>query len=203
MVIKMTTRYETLPNISLRQTSARLYSSQRLPELVHLDDPAFWVMNDFRQKPPLTISPDETMDDALNEMKIKGVHLLIVTNKEGNIVGLISSEDILGEKPIMLIQKNRVERDQILVGMIMEPIDKIVAFELTDVEHARVGNIVATLQKLNTHYALVVQNHEAKKEQLVRGLFNTSQIGKQLHTKISKIVEAQTLSELQKRHSKD
>lgn len=196
-------KYELLPTISLQTSGARL-RSQTLPELVHMDDPAFVVMTDFSQSTPLTISPDETMDDALDEMKVRGVHLLLVTDAENNIIGLISSEDILGEKPIQIIQENRIQRAQVLVKMIMVPIDKMVAFDEADIEHARVGNIVATMQELRTHYALVVQNHEEGKKQTARGLFNTSQISKQLHQNItSAITKAQTLSELQKRHSKE
>lgn len=195
-------KYENLPTLSLQNKEVCL-RSQTLPELVHLEDPALSVMTDFSQTTPTTISPEETMDDALNEMKVKGVHLLLVTNSAKDIVGLISSEDLLGEKPIQIIQENRIQRSQVLVRMIMTPLDEVTAFDISVVEHARVGNIVNTLQALQTHYALVVQNHNATQKQTLRGLFNTSQISKQLHTNIaSSITKAQTLSELQKRKRK-
>lgn len=200
-MVNQMVKYELIPTISLQKTGVKL-RSQILPELVHLEDPAFSVMSDFSQSTPITIDPDEPMDEALNEMKVKGVHLLLVVNSEKDIIGLISSEDLLGEKPIKIIQENRISRSQILVKMIMEPINKIAAFDIEAVEHARVGNIVQTLQSLRTHYALVVQTDE-KGIQIIRGLFNTSQISKQLHTNIANsISKAQSLSELQKRRGK-
>lgn len=195
-------KYELLPTMSLQKTGVKL-RSQVLPELVHLEDPAFSVMTDFSLSTPISIGPEESMDEALNEMKVKGVHLLLVVNNNKDIVGLISSEDILGEKPIKIIQENRISRSQILVKMVMVPINKTAAFDIETVQHARVGNIVQTLQSLSTHYALVVQTNENNGEQIIRGLFNTSQISKQLHTNIANsISKAQSVSELQKRKGK-
>lgn len=194
-------KYELLPTLPLTQDTATL-QSQSLPELVHMDDPALAVMTDFTQSKPHTISPDETMDNALNEMKVHGVHLLLVVDNQHHIIGFIASEDLLGEKPIMLIQERRIKREQILVKMLMLPIDNITAFSLDDVQHARVGNIVNTLKSLNTHYALVVHNNAETKPGHVRGLFSTSQISKQLHEDIAgSIAKAQTVSELHKRHN--
>ena len=195
-------KYETLPTTSLPKEGVIL-PTHEMPELVHLDDPAFSVMTDFNRMTPHTIAPNETMDDALNEMKVKGVHLLLVINKQGNIKGIIGSEDILGEKPIQLIQQRRVHRSQVLVKMIMVPLDQISAFDCEVIEHARVGNIVNTLKALQTHYVLVVKINADKKTQLILGLFTTSQISKQLHMDIANsIAKAQTLSELQERQAK-
>ncbi len=192
-------KYEQIPTIPLEDAALR---SHHLPELVHLNDPAFTVMNDFSTMPPLTIDPNDTMDSALNEMKLKGVHLLLVVDKNKKIHGIISSEDLMGEKPITLIQQRRVERNQIFVKMIMVPLEQIVAFDISDIETARVGNIVETMKQLRTHYAMAVQKDDDENK-TIRGLFNTSQISKQLHMDIAnEIAKAQSVSELQKRHTK-
>lgn len=194
-------KFELLPSLTLQKQNVHL-RSQKLPELVHLDDPALAVMTDFSQAAPRTINPEDTMDDALNEMKATGVHLLLVVDKEGCIQGIISSEDILGEKPIQLLQERRISRAQILVKMISAPLEQITAFDIEAIEHARVGNVVNTLKKQHQHYALVVRRIDDSDEHIVRGLFNTSQIGKQLHMDIANsVTKAQSLSELQKRHS--
>jgi CBS-domain-containing membrane protein len=191
-------KYEILPTVPLSKEAAVL-RSQILPELVHLDDPAVAVLSDFNEAPPHTISPDDPIDHALNEMKVKGVHILLVLNK-GQIEGLIGSEDILGEKPIKLIQHRRIQRNEVLVKMVMIPIEQTVAFDLETIQHARVGNIVNTMKQLQTHYALVIQTGEDKNTQIIRGLFSTSQISKQLHMEIANsITKAKTFSEFQKR----
>jgi hypothetical protein len=197
----MAVRYEALPTIELTNKRTILKTHTR-PELAHLDDPAFTVMTDFCQTPPHKISVNSNMDEALAEMKVTGVHLLLATNGDGNVAGIISSEDLLGAKPIQIIQNRRIERSQVLVSMLMAPLNEITAFELDAIQHARVGNVVKTMQDLNQHYALVLKQEEGDDTHSICGLFNTSQISKQLHENItSPIKKAETLSELQKRHS--
>lgn len=191
-------KYEILKTEKLSPAQACLQTKREL-QLVHLHDCAFAVMVDFTQQTPRTIGPDEPMDNALDEMKVSGVHLLLVKDKNGNIVGVIGSEDILGELPIKIIQERRIKRSQVLVKMIMTPIDQIAAFNIDMLEHAKVGNIVVTLKSLRTHYALVTSSAE-NNQQLLRGIFTTSQISRQLHRDIAdSIAKAQSVSELQKR----
>ncbi len=189
-------KYEVLKTVTLSPSHAYL-RSEREPQLLHLDDPAFAVMSDFTVQHPHTIGPDELMDNALNEMKAHGVHLLLV-EKNDSIIGVIASEDILGETPITILQERRIKRSQILVKMIMTPINKIVALNFKDLERAKVGNIVVTLKSLRTHYALVISDG-AHEQQLLRGIFTTSHISRQLHKDIAdSIAKAQSVSELQK-----
>ena len=173
--------------------------SRQLPELVHLDDPAFVVMTDFSQIPPRTVEPNESIDNALNEMKLHGVHLLLVQNGDDNIIGVVGSEDLLGELPIKISQERRLKRSQILIKMVMTPLNQICAFDMHTLERAKVGNIIVTLKSLRMHYALIISN-ENNHRQTLRGIFTTSQISRQLHVDISDaIAKAQSISELQKR----
>jgi len=190
-------KYEILKTVKLSPSHAYL-RSEREPQLIRLDDPAYAVMTDFTQQHPDTISPEEPMDNALNEMKIHGAHLLLVV-KNDCVIGVIGSEDILGELPITILQERRIKRSQILVKMIMTPIEKIAAFNYSELERAKVGNVVITLKSLRTHYALVTSN-EQNDQQLLRGIFTTSHISRQLHKDIAdSIAKAQSVSELQKR----
>lgn len=191
-------RYEPLKTIRLSPENTYL-RSRKMPELVHLGDPAFAVMTDFSQVPPRTIGPDEPIDNALNEMKLHGVHLLLIQNENGNIIGVVGSEDLLGELPIKISQERRIKRSQVLIKMVMTPLDEICAFDMHILEHAKVGNIIVTLKSLRTHYALIISNDNNQRRTL-RGIFTTSQISRQLHMDISDaIAKAQSISELQKR----
>jgi CBS domain-containing protein len=191
-------KYELLKTVKLSADNTFL-RSQKLPELVHLDDPAFAVMCDFSLIRPRTIHADESMDDALNEMKLHGAHLLLVQGHEGNIVGVIASEDILGELPIKIINERRIQRSQILVKALMTPIEKIAAFDIKTLDLAKVGHIITTLKNLRTHYALVIGNNTEDGSVILRGIFTTSQISRQLHMDISDaIAKSHSVSELQK-----
>lgn len=191
-------KFERLKTLALHANNT-LLRKQSLPELVHLDDPAYSVMIDFTQTAAQSIKATEDMEEAMHEMKYHGTHLLIVTDAEERIIGIITSEDLLGERPITIIQERRIDRTQVRVDMLMTPINDIMAFDIDHIERARVGNVVATLQEHHQHYALVVKHGDAE-TQIVRGYFSTSQISKQLHRNVaSKIAKAQSVSELQKR----
>lgn len=192
-------KFDVLDTIKLNKKSTFLHPTD-LPEVVHMDDPALDVMIDFKQSRPATIGANEPIDDALNEMKLKGVHLLLVIDRLENVLGLISTEDILGETPILLTTQRRIPRSDILVKMVMIPQNEIIALEIESLRNTKVGNIVHTLQANNSHYALVVRQHKQEKTQFVRGLFSSSQISKQLHMSINEsISEAGSVAELRER----
>ncbi len=177
-------KYENLPTITITPEHTTL-PSHDLPELVHLDDPATAVMTDFTHTPAHIIASNKSMDDALNEMKATGAHLLLATGIDGHLEGIISSEDVLGEKPIKIIQEKRIPRENVTVNMLMKPAKDIIAFNINTIDEARVGHIVKTLTDNNRHYALVIGHSRTSDKTLIRGLFTLSQISKQLHTDLS------------------
>lgn len=193
-------KYEALPTTAIH-TNSTMLNTNELPELVHMEDPAVSVLIDFTKTPPHTIAPSETLDHAINEMEINGVHLLLVINNDGFFEGIVSSEDTWGEKPIKIIQERRIHRDQVTVKMIMTPLSDIAALDFAVIKSAKVGNIVNTLSSRKQHYTLAVSPSATKPTQIIRGIFTTSQISKQLHTDIAQIFNrAESLSELHKRH---
>jgi CBS domain containing-hemolysin-like protein len=120
-------------------------------------------------------------------MEILGVHLLLVINEEGHFQGILSSEDVWGEKPIKMIQERRIHRDQVLVRTIMVPYSEITAFDFDLIKSAKVGHIVKTLSEHKQHYALAVSPCTETQVQLIRGIFTASQISKQLHIDIADV----------------
>ena len=181
------TKYEALPTTLIQQSGAML-QAHHLPELVHLDDPALSVMIDFTEIPPHTIDMDDTMAHAISEMEISGAHLLVVIDVAGHFQGVLSSEDVWGEKPIQLIQEGRIDREQVQVKMIMVPQAEITALSFHMIETAQVGHVVKTLSSHRKHYALVVEENADASIQIIRGIFTASQIGKQLHQDLSGLI---------------
>ena len=193
-------KYEALSTTTIH-TNSTMLNTNELPELVHMEDPAVSVLIDFTKTPPHTIAPSDTLDHAVNEMEINGVHLLLVINGDGFFEGIVSSEDTWGEKPIKIIQERRIHRDQVTVKMIMTPLSDIAALDFAVIKSAKVGNIVKTLSSHKQHYALAVSPSATKPAQIIRGIFTASQISKQLHADIAHVFNhAETLSELHKRH---
>lgn len=187
-------QYELLDKLEPRPTPITI-EDHSLPELVHLEDPAFSVMRDFAHNKPQTTQTDTPMPEAKCEMRLTHSHSLLVANENGAAVGIVTSEDLLGEKPIQIIQERRIERDKVTVGMLMTKLEDIPAFSYEDVARARVGNIVATLKAMKLHFALVIDCRDD--QHTLRGWFNTSQMSKQLHMEIEQhIGKASSVSEL-------
>ncbi len=164
-----------IPSITLNQHTST--------ELAHEDDPATSVMQPLTHGHILHIASTTTLDEAIQSMKTHQTTLILVTH-ETDVIGVLSSEDVLGEKPIMLQQQSRIQRENIVVKMLMTPLQEIISLDLDDVLHARVGNVVATLIKQHQHYAIVTSHPSSQEDKILQGIFNASQISKQLHKHI-------------------
>jgi hypothetical protein len=143
---------------------------QVLPEKVSMDSPAIDVMTDLAQVTAQTVSANLSVDDA-------------VTNKLNEVIGIVTSKDLSGERIMRLITDSRSPRKDLIVRDIMTSQHKIEVLELTDVSTRRVGDIVATLKRMGRQHALVVER-DAEGRQVIRGLLSTSQIGRQLGQEI-------------------
>lgn len=145
-----------------------------LPELVHLNDPATTVFSDFTKEHPITIGPDASIDQAVEQMKYSGICVLLVVGEEQNLLGEIIHDDIMGDKPVRLSKSRGVSHKEITVSMIMKPADELRVLEIEHLRDARVGHIIATLQVLESRHVLVVENG------CIRGLYRAGQISRQL-----------------------
>lgn len=188
--------YDILPKLSIKAESELCHPAER-PEVAHYDDPAVWVLTDFTKSTPYTITPHEAIPAALTEMKACRVHALLVINEDKQFIGLVTSEDILGEKPVKIIQERRIPRNEIHVHSVMTPLDQLLAFSLSQIETAKVGNIAHSLVESKQHYALVMVDSEQGR-QLIRGIFSLSDISDKLGYNVrDKLASAESVAELQ------
>ncbi len=192
----MSKSYTSLPTMPLADEISFSHPPS-LPEIAHLEDSADSVMTDFTNCRPVTIQPAAPLNEAALEMKACNVHMLLVTNKQKKIIGMITTEDLLGEKPLTIAMSRQIKRSEVLVRMIMVKSEHIVTFNYNDLRHAKVGNIVETLHEFKQHYALVVESGDDNKQR-VRGIFSlwdlSRRVGKDLTYDVS---EAHSLAELQ------
>jgi signal-transduction protein with cAMP-binding, CBS, and nucleotidyltransferase domain len=194
---QMKNDFVALSYVSLQAGTTFLHPPD-LPELVHLDSPATDVMTDFRFVRPVTVRPDIPIDKALLKMKSAGVRLLLVTDDERTITGVVTSKILLGEAPIQIVREKRVPRSAVTVAMVMVPQPEVPMLDMMSVRNAQVGHVVKTLQQLDRKHVLVAEIDPKTKQQRICGLFSTSQIGRQLGvTVIPETAAAQTLAEIQ------
>lgn len=175
-------KFQTLETQFISPENTQL-KSQRLPELVHLNDPAFMVMIDFSQVPAFKIKHDATLEDAQHEMEFHGTHFMLVHNNDCQLIGVLTATDLLGEKPIKVSSDIRIAHDDIPVEKLMTPLQDVPTLSVDVMDFARVGHIIKTLHTADSPFALVTQTQSDGKES-IRGYFSTSQISKQLHHNI-------------------
>ncbi len=142
-------------------------------------DPAVQVMTDFSVAPAVTIAPDRLIDDALRDMIVAGVRALLVVRGEV-IVGLITSYDIQGERPLQFLRTSGFTRhDEIQVDHIMTPWEKVPTLDAQWVSSACVADVVHSFKaSLDSH--VVVVEYAKLGGVLVRGLFSRTQLERHL-----------------------
>jgi CBS-domain-containing membrane protein len=144
-----------------------------------LDSPAARVMTDLTHVAAVVVEPHATMEAANAIMQQRGVRMLLALDADRSLAGLITANDILGEKPMNVVGERRIRHSEILVADVMTPLARLEAFDWKAVQAARVGNVVASLQRARRQHALVTQD-SGSGDTLVRGIFSLSQIARQL-----------------------
>ena len=153
-------------------------------------------MTDLTRVAAAVTSPTATVDEANHYMVRRGVRMLLVLDDEEQLAGIVTSTDILGERPITLARERGIRHSQILIADVMTPTHRLEAFDLRAVRNARVGQVVASLQRKRRHHALVTQPDGAGGLE-VRGIFSLSQIARQVGTSLELPTVASSFAEVE------
>ena len=188
--------YVALTSSLLQPAGGYAQPTQPMPAKVTLDDSALQVLTDFKRVTAVIILPGDTMDEAHRRMVQRSVRLLLVVDQDRKVLGQITANDILGEKPMQVITHRGIRREELLVRDIMTPQDQLQVLNLEDVRAAKVGHIVATLKAAGRQHALVVEI-DGNGRQTVRGMFSATQIARQLGVPIHTSQVARTFSEIE------
>jgi len=164
---------------------------------VQADSPAIEVMTDLQRVSAATTTADVPLAQATQLMVARSVRLLLVTNAIGEIVGLITARDTMGDRPIKFIEEHRVKHSDLKVRDCMTAIEDIEVLTMADVLRAEVGHIVATLKSVGRQHAMVVELDRLSGEETVRGIFSISQIGRQLGMPLQTFEVAKTFAEIE------
>jgi CBS domain-containing protein len=176
------------PYHPLRQSKATphvTYYLRRQTSAGHVrpDSPATEVMTDLSRVAAVTTRAFATLDEAEQAMIAHGVRALFVVDDDRAVLGMITATDVLGERPIQLSQQRGIRHDEVIVREVMTPADRMEAMDFDDVQHARVGDVVATLRLSGRQHALVIEHAPAGAAgpaHMVRGIFSLTQIARQL-----------------------
>jgi len=191
----MSRAYLPLPQRALAK-GARFQNPEPRGGRVRLTSPALEVMTDLCHVPAATIDPDAPLDAANRFMIRRGVRLLLVTDDQRQVLGLITSTDILGERPVKYAIERGVRRQDILVRDIMTPRDRLEVLWYADLAASEVGHVIATLKASGRQHALIAEPAPGGGE-VVRGIFSLSQIARQLGIQLAWTEVARTFAEIE------
>jgi CBS domain containing-hemolysin-like protein len=172
---------------ALAESKARPGATYRLPAVteaarVQADSPAIDVMTDLTHVGAVCTRALATIREAQEAMIAHRVRALFVLGPDGDVQGIITATDLLGEKPVLRAQQRGVTHDDVLVRDVMTPADLLETMDLQDVLRARVGDIVASLRRTGRQHALVIEAaiDAASPVRTIRGIFSLTQIARQL-----------------------
>ena len=175
---------------------ARYHQPRQDLERVRIDSSALAVMTDLKSIPAASIDPDASVDDANRFMIRRGVRLLLVSDDDRQVLGLITANDILGEKPVQFARERGIKRHEVRVRDVMIPRERLEVLRYTDLIHAEVGHVVATLRRAGRQHALVSDMGADGKTETVRGIYSASRIARQLGVAIETTEVAETFAEI-------
>lgn len=159
--------------------------------------PALDVMTDFERIHPVTIGADASLFAANEAMIAQRVRLLFVTDDDGLLLGIVTTQDTLGERPMQLRHQGKGTVFDLRVSDLMHPLTELQVLDLADVRHANVGDLVATLKRLGRQHVLVGTRSGPDTTTRICGLFSTTQIGRQLGTEVQTFEVALSFAQIE------
>lgn len=188
------TEYHALP-VQRLSGAVRVYKPAPAKR-VTLESSALDIMTDLRHSHVAIIEPQASIDQANAYMKQRGVRSLLVLNGDHTLQGVITTTDILGEKPMRFNQERQLKHSEIQVADIMTPLNNLEAVTIDEVRLAKVGHIITSLCEAGRQHTLVMDK-DIDGNPLICGIFSLTQIEKQLGHAIPLTEVAKTFAEIE------
>ncbi|WP_438970618.1 CBS domain-containing protein [Methylophaga sp.] len=138
--------------------------------------PALTIFTDFKQHLPLVIDADTPAMQADYLMKKAHVRLKLVVDKDRELIGTISLQE-LNEQYIQILQNQGVDRADISVRDLMIPRSQQKVVHYQQLVDATIDDVLDALQKNGTLHCLVVDTEQHQ----IRGIISASDIARRLH----------------------
>ncbi|MEH6822468.1 MAG: CBS domain-containing protein [Motiliproteus sp.] len=182
--------YHELKTVSL-DASDQIARPEQLDEY-SLDTPAMAVVTDFQKVQPLMMELDVTLDAARHMMRKVHVRSVLVIDAHENFRGLLTVADLDAQLALSITTTTGVQRNDITIKEMMTPRDALRAVPLAEIQRARIGDLVRTLEHEGTPHVLVVDtiNHQ------LCGVISASDIARRLKVPVDILKRAASFREV-------
>lgn len=179
----MNSVFSALPVQDLARTAA-ITTAKPLSH-IGSDDSAVHLLTDFAEQKVPSLSSDMPVSEARLWMKLADTPLKLVENQVGDCLGIITIEDVNGEKPMMLANRQGVALKDLRVRDIMRPLSELPAIHYRDLRAATVGDLVSTFREVHEEYLLVLDDDRQHPSQTyLRGLVRARELVQRLNLAI-------------------
>lgn len=193
----MSNEYQSLIYRPLSPGTLITYNRRARSVDISLEDPASSMMTDFNHIRPFATTADASIEEINNKMIACGVRLLFVAERDEVLLGLVTYNDIFGEKPLQYIQEHGGKREEITALDIMTPMSRLESLELSDILRSRVGDIIETMKTSGRQHVLVTED-QPDGRQMINGMFSSTQIEKRLKIQIELSPRANTFADIER-----
>ncbi len=177
---------------------ASLKAAPTLPKVQQtagLGDDALSLFTDLRHSSIVMASHQDGLDQTLHVMKRAGVRMVFVTGVHGELMGLVTADDLQGERPVLRALADHVRHEELALEHVMTPVSVWQVVSLPQLAGARVGNIVATLREHGLRYLLVTETQDGQTS--LRGLFSARRVELALQTVIEGSLHSRSFADLE------
>ncbi|EGN75764.1 hypothetical protein A28LD_0811 [Idiomarina sp. A28L] len=115
---------------------------------------------DFSSQRPLQMSEAVELEHAEELMDASNARYACVLNRGGELVGILPKQEFHGRLAINKARDLRIPHGQLTIDYIMIPIAKLPLVSRQQLQHAKIGDVVATLHRSGQDYLLVHEEGE-------------------------------------------
>lgn len=189
-------REAVLDTFRLQPGSSIVQAEPWHAEPVTANSPALAVMTDLLRVKAATVHPQASLHQAEQTMIYLGVRMLLVVSDMPSIEGLITTNDLHGDRQMALVHERGVRWDELTVADVMTGLGRLDAIPFDAMRTASVGNVIATLKRFGRNHLLVVEGGSGP--QHVRGVISRAQVERQLGRPIDITPIATTFAEIER-----
>ena len=168
-----------------------------LPKIIHDDDAATEAMIDLKLFQAASITPTTTVTQAVEKVKQMGVKSFFVCDDHNNILGIISSSDLLGAKTAQVASQLNCPAQEVTVQHVMTPKSELRAIDHASLSNMLVGHITRVLHEESLQHLLVLDTVD--ETAVVRGVFSARLLGSMLGETVEGDFSSSTLAEFNAR----
>lgn len=159
------------------------------------EDRALPLLTDVRFSPLVVASHRDGLGQTLHVMQRAGVRMAFVSGLQGELVGMVTADVLMGERPVVRAMSDLVQHGELTLADVMTPLTHWEVADFSQVRHARVGDIVATLREHGLRYLLVTETRDGHTS--LRGLFSAKRLEVALGQPIDADLHAHSFAELE------